>query len=134
MKNMMTLIFTLLIAQSAFALCGNDKIVIQAVVTSETSDLAYGDEISSFRSGDVISVYEIETGKSIYLTTGTFEDDGAGNYTISASNNKGQSIDFTHDHETWHTDGLYGSYRSTTGEKVDLYDMICDYDDLFLFL
>ena len=116
---------------NSFALCGNSQIVLSANITDQTSEQAYIDERAPFSTGDVISVFEIASGQSVYLTSGFLEDDNAGNYYIEASNEQGQSINLYHDHETWHIEGLQGSYTTTSGTEIDLSTIKCSYDDLF---
>jgi hypothetical protein len=125
------LLVALLFTANSFALCGNSKIVLGVNISGFTSEMAYSDGQASFKRGDHVAVYEIETGHSVYLTEGIIEDDTAGNYDVTASNKEGQSISLYHDHETWHFEGLQGSYTMTTGEEVDLSDIKCSYDDLF---
>lgn len=61
-----------------------------------------------------------------------FIDDEAGNFTINAKNSKLNTlIYFTHDHETWHFEGLQGYYTNIKKEKIDLRNLFCEYIELF---
>ena len=130
MKLLISLVL-MLTSLNSFALCGNDKIVLSVNISEGTSGEAYGVGEALFEGSDRVEIFEIATKKSIYLFEGSLVDDQAGNFTVYAENKDGQDIDLYHDHEVWHEDGLQGYYTMTTGEVVDLSDIICDYDDLF---
>lgn len=121
----------LTLSLSTYATCGNNSVMIKVLLSSSTADNSYDIGSSDLKNKDSVEVFEILSNKTFLLTEGNVSDDGAGNYQIEASNTNGQEIDLFHDHETWHFEGLQGTYKTSYNEIIDLSDIKCDYDDLF---
>ncbi len=112
---MKVLVFVLSMAYSGLtqAVCENDLIAISV-------------------SDKHVEVLDKKNNIKDKLTIIDFIDDEAGNFTISAKNIKFNTlIHFTHDHETWHFEGLQGYYTSIKKEKIDLKNLFCEYIELF---
>ncbi len=130
------LISTILLISSfnAFSLCGNDKVVFGAILTSTTLQAAYNkpEMKQAFDIGDVVQIFDIESMQSYYLRSGSLIDDMAGNYKIESQDSQGNQIDISYDGETWHSDGITGVYINPEGKKISLNGIKCSYYDLII--
>lgn len=124
------LMLTLLISSSAFATCENEELTIQVNVSEKTFNEAYESESAIFSADDHIHVTLKETKEVFVLSEGVFYADGAGNFSANAQHLMIASAELDHDHEVWHTSGLWGSFE-TQEKSYDLSSIICEYTDLF---
>jgi hypothetical protein len=124
------LLLTLLSSTLSFANCENEELKIEINITETTFDESYGSEQAQFSDGDNIIVLEKSTNTEFVFKKGTLFNDGAGNFSVEASDFIASDVYVDHDHETWHTDGLNGGFTSPT-KDYDLSSLKCNFDDLF---
>lgn len=133
MKNLTYLL--LLSSLSAMAVCENTELKIQANISENDFDQSYDQEkvdLSLDKSEVQITIKS--NGEPIILKDIFFENDGAGNFTLtSKSLSKNLSLYLDHDHEVWHTDGLSGGFTSSEGIDYSFENIKnCSFDDLFI--
>lgn len=128
---MRILLIALLAPALSFANCENTDLRVSVNLTSKTFDNSYEDEVVKFAKGDSIVVLEKSSNVEYTYGSGTFFNDGFGNFSVVSGEALGTGIYFDHDHEVWHTDGLSGEFI-TPKKNYDLASLICSFDELFL--
>lgn len=130
-RVMRILLIALLAPAFAYASCENSDLKVSVNLTSKTFDNSYEDEAVNFAKGDSIVVLEKSSNQEYTYATGTFSNDGFGNFSVESEEFLATGIYLDHDHEVWHTDGLSGEFI-TPKKTYDLASLICSFDDLFL--
>lgn len=133
MKNILILIIAFT-SFNAFALCGRSDFLLAIHLSPGMQaelDANQDTAIPITFLSDGVSIINIDTISSRFLSKGWVQYDGAGNYLIEASDEWGAHIYISFNDETAATEGLIGLYTDEFGNQTDLSEFKCSYNDLF---
>ena len=103
----------LISSQLVGAACQNDQVSVEIHLSNKTTDAGSEFGSTNLTSTDQVIIKDILAGVTWRYSSGTFEDDGFGNFGVTTflMNLERLSLMFFHDHETWHTEGNFTALR-----------------------